>query len=86
MTVQQINLKPNENPPTDVDYVLVLQGKSGTVVTGVRDNRDGHSASFWSKDATKDLQEAMDAALDWAEANGVEMMYVKIGRGDAEGA
>ncbi len=83
MAVQQINLKPNENPPDNVDHAFVVQDKSGMVivsgnVAGVDWSGDA-AVKFWTNDPVDNLHEGINAAIDWAENNGVGIIYVKTG-------
>jgi hypothetical protein len=87
VTVQQITLKPHENPPGDVDHALVVQDTSGlVVVSGVVAGVDwagDPAAKFWTGDSSTDLHEGINAAVDWAAKNGVGTIYVKTGVGRA---
>lgn len=83
-------LEPDQDPPSDVDFVLVNQcPKSGKVTVSGNIQDSAKSAkflptqTFWTKDAAEDEDRGMQAAEQWAAANGGATIYVRRSQRDA---
>jgi hypothetical protein len=84
--VQTIILEPDQEPPIDLDHVLVNQDpkSGGVIVSGnVRDPKDPKGVivltaqAFWSGNAEADEERGMRAAEEWASKYGIAEVYVR---------
>ena len=72
-------LAKHENPPQDLDHLLIEQTPNGRFsVIGIVEHPG--SATFLTTDSFDTLDDAASWASDWARSHNVGVIYVKAGR------
>jgi hypothetical protein len=77
VSVETRQLAPGQKPPDDEDHVLIVDEGSGWARVTGSVQMDAKEAKFWNPPAYPTWNEAFEAAEDWANANGVPVIYTQ---------